>query len=722
MPVVIAVLGLAAVIWGFVYAQRGSLLLGCGLLLPVAYVVGHEFWNHKIGPLPITLDRLLLLGLIGVFTVRWSMGRLALRPLTVGDWVLAGMLIVVLGSAITSGSSEVMSGVTSKWGRLVASFIIPATLFFLVRQIELTERDWSRVLCVFTLLGVFLSVTAVLETAGLWAFVFPRYIADPGLGIHFGRARGPELNSVSLGIFLTACFWCAWMLLPQARSRISMLLLALVLPLMVLGVFLTYTRSTWMGLAASGLVVAAIQIPRRWRMPALAAVLFGGLLVVAASWTQILGLEREGSAAESSHSVGQRASFAYVSWQLIRDYPLLGVGYGRFFDRKLPYLSDRTQPFELESIRSLNHHSTVLGLLTETGIVGLMTFLSVVFVWSRSASRLILASGSPRWVRAQGTLMLALFINYLASALFHDLTFLPSQQLLLFFFAGMTINLRQQSLRHAVPSAEGADRRRETRASEAAIHSPRIRLFGMTLNRTTLNEAVSQVLGWCYSPREGACRYIVTPNVDHAVLFQRSPELRTAYSEASLVLADGAPIVFASHLLACPLPERVAGSDLVPLLFSSATEPLRVFLLGAAPGVAEIAAERVNHQWPNVRVVGTYSPPIGFEYDDAENKRILARVASATPDLLIIGLGAPKQELWVHRHYRQLAAKVAICGGATIDFLAGRQRRSPVWMRRVGLEWLHRLSLEPKRLASRYARDAWVFPQLLWREWRQLGT
>jgi N-acetylglucosaminyldiphosphoundecaprenol N-acetyl-beta-D-mannosaminyltransferase len=198
--------------------------------------------------------------------------------------------------------------------------------------------------------------------------------------------------------------------------------------------------------------------------------------------------------------------------------------------------------------------------------------------------------------------------------------------------------------------------------------------------------------------------------------------VRAAYREASLVLADGTPLVWAARLLKQPLPERVAGSDLVPQLFGSTEIPLRVFLLGAAPGVAALAALRVSHQWSNVHIVGTYSPPIGFEKDSAENARICQIVAKAAPDLLVVGLGAPKQEIWVHLHHRQLQAKVVICAGATIDFLAGRRRRSPVWMRRVGLEWLHRLCTEPRRLASRYLRDAWIFPQLVWRQWRGAGA
>jgi N-acetylglucosaminyldiphosphoundecaprenol N-acetyl-beta-D-mannosaminyltransferase len=236
-----------------------------------------------------------------------------------------------------------------------------------------------------------------------------------------------------------------------------------------------------------------------------------------------------------------------------------------------------------------------------------------------------------------------------------------------------------------------------------------------------MEQTIATVLDWCRQPRGEATRYIVTPNVDHAVLFNERADLRAAYGDASLVLADGTPLIWAARLLKQPLPERVAGSDLVPQLFASANTTLRVFLLGAEPGVGELAAQQIARQWPNVRVVGTYSPPFGFEKDPAESDRIFEIVASASPDLVIVGLGAPKQELWVHCHRRRLQAKVVICAGATIDFLAGRRRRSPVWMRRSGLEWVHRLCAEPRRLASRYVRDAWVFPRLVWRQWRASG-
>jgi N-acetylglucosaminyldiphosphoundecaprenol N-acetyl-beta-D-mannosaminyltransferase len=244
----------------------------------------------------------------------------------------------------------------------------------------------------------------------------------------------------------------------------------------------------------------------------------------------------------------------------------------------------------------------------------------------------------------------------------------------------------------------------------------------MSINALTMRETVGAILAWCGEPRGAACRYIVTPNADHAVMFQTNSRLRDAYAHAALVLADGAPIVVAARLLGKIIPERVPGSDLAPALFKAVSKrasPLRVFLLGAAPGVAERAAANIARQWRHVEMVGTLSPPPGFEHDERENERILAAISKVKPDLLIVGLGAPKQELWTRAHAERLDAKVALCIGATIDFLAGEKRRAPRWMRRVGLEWLHRVATEPGRLAKRYIRDAWVLPQLIWREWRR---
>lgn len=249
-----------------------------------------------------------------------------------------------------------------------------------------------------------------------------------------------------------------------------------------------------------------------------------------------------------------------------------------------------------------------------------------------------------------------------------------------------------------------------------------VRMFGIDFDSLRMDQAVAQLLLWLQQP-DDRCRYVVTPNVDHVVMYQKSEVLRRAYADASLILADGAPVVAVSRLLGRPLPERVAGSDLVPRLFSEAVwqrTNLRIYLLGGAPGVAQRAAERIEAAWPGVEVVGVASPPLGFERDPGQNADLVTRINSREPDLLLVGLGAPKQELWIHRHHHELTATMALCIGATIDFLAGERKRAPRWMRRSGLEWLFRVLLEPRRLGRRYARDAWEFPRLFWHEWRAI--
>jgi N-acetylglucosaminyldiphosphoundecaprenol N-acetyl-beta-D-mannosaminyltransferase len=243
-------------------------------------------------------------------------------------------------------------------------------------------------------------------------------------------------------------------------------------------------------------------------------------------------------------------------------------------------------------------------------------------------------------------------------------------------------------------------------------------MFGIELDAISMELAAQTLTKWLEAPRE-RCRYVVTPNVDHVVKLRNSRAFQTAYSGASMVLADGKPLVFASRLLGRPLKETVPGSDLVPRLFQQAQsmrKPLRVFLLGAGPGVAERAARNIVPRWANVLIVGTYSPPFGFETLPRECDSILDKIAATEPDLLIVGFGAPKQEIWVHEYRARISAKVAICAGATIDFIAGEKSRAPIWMRKYGLEWLHRIICEPRRLLRRYAHDAVVFPAVLMRE------
>ncbi|NOY29028.1 MAG: WecB/TagA/CpsF family glycosyltransferase [Planctomycetes bacterium] len=717
MAAILLILATAAMIWALVYAKHGSLWTGGAVFVALAYILNHHFWHMGFGPISLTLGRILLVGLVGLLAWRWRQGLLEKRPLTGADWLAAlfvGYLTVRF--ALTPSAMEAASGAAPMW-RLIASFWMPAALYLVVRNAELNERTWKSLLAVLSVLGVYLAVTGIAEVTQQWWAVYPRFISDADLGLHFGRARGPALMSASLGVFLAICFWAAWFLVARV-SRGWQLTLLVAMGLMGAGVYLTYTRSTWLGLAGGLAVIPFLHFPRQWR-----PLLIAGMLIVATVGTLALGQKfmnlSRGDSASASHSAYQRASFLYVSMKMVADDPLLGCGFGRFYDRKLPYLSDRRQQIELESIRELDHHNTFLSILTETGLIGFVLFVGMLAAWGRAAWQLASNAAAESWVRAHGLFTIAALIAYVASAMFHDLTLSPSEHWLVCLLAGATVGLQSRARCRAAVGPK--------RSSKIAqpFRLKKVQLFGMTIDGVDMSTAIKTVSQWCYGERRGRCQYVVTPNVDHAVMFQSNVGLRDAYGDASLVLADGAPVVLASRLLRKALPERVAGSDLVPALFEEASRrdsserPLRVFLLGAAAGVGDRAAAAIHERWRGVKVVGTLSPPLGFEHSDIENRKILQAVADCEPDLVLVGLGAPKQELWIHQHADRLQAKAALCIGATIDFLAGEKSRSPRWMQYLGLEWLHRLVSEPSRLAKRYLNDAWIFPQLVWHEWQK---
>jgi N-acetylglucosaminyldiphosphoundecaprenol N-acetyl-beta-D-mannosaminyltransferase len=244
-------------------------------------------------------------------------------------------------------------------------------------------------------------------------------------------------------------------------------------------------------------------------------------------------------------------------------------------------------------------------------------------------------------------------------------------------------------------------------------------LLGIKIDGITREEALDVVGDWLAADRPGYCRYVVTPNVDHVIKLQKNQHFQQAYDAADLVMVDGWPIKSVSSMFGTFVPETIPGSDFVPWLLTDSifrNPRLRVFLLGAAAGVAEVAARRIEAQWPGISVVGCLSPPMRFESNLAQCEAIFDAIDNAQPDLLVLGLGAPKQEIFAFQHRHRLRAKVALCVGATIDFMAGSRRRAPPMVRRMRLEWLYRSLSEPRRLGTRYLSGMVQFPMIVTRE------
>lgn len=242
--------------------------------------------------------------------------------------------------------------------------------------------------------------------------------------------------------------------------------------------------------------------------------------------------------------------------------------------------------------------------------------------------------------------------------------------------------------RRSSPPHRGPESRRPVRVGRARI------------DNLTFSEAIDAVAELIARRRGGT---VLTPNVDHLVLLEEDARLREAYAAASLVLADGMPVVWASRLLGTPLREKISGSDLIgPLLHRAAREAWRVYFIGGGEGVAERAAEAMAREAPGLCVVGIDARPIDLDRDRESHEELVAGVNAARPDLVLLALGCPKQEIVMQRIAAAVRPAVCIGVGAGLDFVAGTIPRAPRWVSSVGLEWLYRLAREPRRLWRRY--------------------
>lgn len=231
----------------------------------------------------------------------------------------------------------------------------------------------------------------------------------------------------------------------------------------------------------------------------------------------------------------------------------------------------------------------------------------------------------------------------------------------------------------------------------------RIKFMNTDIDNLTMAETLNEIDKLIQKKN---CSYVVTPNVDHIVRLEKDEELQKVYKNASLILTDGKPLIWISKWYKTPIKEKISGSDLFPRVCQlAANKNYTMYLLGAAEGVADTAARNLMKKYPGLNIVGTYSPPFGFEKNEQEMNKIKTQIQDVHPDILIVGLGCPKQEKFMYYHCKELGVPISFGLGASIDFEAGNIKRAPKWMSNHGLEWLYRFSKEPKRLFKRYFVD-----------------
>lgn len=238
-------------------------------------------------------------------------------------------------------------------------------------------------------------------------------------------------------------------------------------------------------------------------------------------------------------------------------------------------------------------------------------------------------------------------------------------------------------------------------------------LLNTYINNLTMSETVEAIEKMIAEERKS---YVVAINVDVVMKIESDPYLKEIVDGADMVLVDGKPLVWISKLHGKPLKAKISGSDLVPLLCEvSAQKGYRMFIIGGKDGIAEQAKRRLEEKYPDIQIVGTYAPPVGFEKDKKELNKINDMISEVKPDLLITCFGCPKQEKWIYENINRYDAKVSVCAGATVDFLAGNVKRAPRWMSEHGLEWFYRFLQEPKRMFRRYFVDDIKIIKVIWK-------
>ena len=206
----------------------------------------------------------------------------------------------------------------------------------------------------------------------------------------------------------------------------------------------------------------------------------------------------------------------------------------------------------------------------------------------------------------------------------------------------------------------------------------RVKILNTQVDNISMDEAVEEIRR--LASLKGSA-YVVTPNLDHLINLEKDPAFAEAYENAALVLADGVSVMHLARRAGTPLKEKVSGSDLFPRVCSMAAKN------------------------PGLKIAGTYSPPKGFENDEAEIEKIIGIVNSARPDIMAVAIGDTKGEKFLCRYRERLGVPVSLSIGASVDFEAGTRKRAPRWVSKLGFEWLYRCLQEPRRIGGRVIRD-----------------
>ncbi|HTU26669.1 MAG TPA: O-antigen ligase family protein [Pirellulales bacterium] len=466
--------GLIGLLWGAVLLRHAGLVGGALAVLLTGICFSHPFFNVPLGPLPITIDRVLLGGLVIGTIVGRRFGWTEPKRMTSADWALAVFVFVLLASTL---SHDWQVNKSQPLAQVVFFFLMPVAFYWVVRQMRVTEQALEGMYLALGLFGIYLALTSLAEVRQMWAFVFPRYIGSTEYVEFYGRGRGPLLNPAGSGILQGLCLLGMLMRWPRAGRSGQLVILSLA-PLYALGIYSTFTRSAWLGLALGLLVVLAFSLKRAWRTAVIGTLVIATLPLVALNWEKLMSFKRdkELSAAEAAESAKLRPILAVIAWHMFLDRPLFGSGYGQYLTESHAYLSDRSTDLPLEKARPYVQHNVFLSLAVDTGLVGVSAFVVMLALWVRMAWRLWCFRQVSPAARQFGLMFLAFLGVWLPNAMFQDVLIIPMVNMLLLFMAGLLVNLADPS--RAVAHYE----RRAALPRQEATEPPELELAGGALS------------------------------------------------------------------------------------------------------------------------------------------------------------------------------------------------------------------------------------------------
>lgn len=440
------IFGLAGLLWLVLLIRQGGLLSGCGLVVLTGSCLGHPFLHLSVA----TLDRALWAVIAGLYWVYRQQGKTQPKPWSVPDlWFLSFLALLTLSTA----SHDWKFDGAQPASRLLFLYLMPAGLYWIARQTNVTPRAAQGLFVAMSLFGAYLSLTAVAEVAGLKAIVFPRYIMAPEYAEFLGRGRGPFLNPSANGIYLTTALGAWWMFaLSLEQNRWRWLLGGSAL--FLLGTAATLTRCAWMGAIGACVLFSYMVIPPAKRLGIFLLCGTMSILLLVGSWQNLVAFKRDKnvSVSDMAQSATLRPMLAHVALNMLWDHPLTGVGFGQYKQVDAPYIAMRDSDLPLDKIRPYHQHNVFLALLAETGIVGTIPFVMALWCWSRAAWRLWKCHALPLEHRRLGPVFLCCLIAYLANGMFQDVALIPMVNLLLFWTAGLVMSPMLQSSQ--IPSTD----------------------------------------------------------------------------------------------------------------------------------------------------------------------------------------------------------------------------------------------------------------------------